>query len=457
MKFKSIISAILSLTLSLSVFSVNSVADETDVQINTIGIVDGSDSGSSSLKSTYTNSFSLDGIDIREDNLNVVPNDSLGGISTYSNSAPVAGLAYIVANTDSLVNDKLSTETIIYWLWSDGTNNFTYDPDGDEIANYVVGGINDYIIGSVKLGSKICGFATQITEAGQHNLTFYVTDVNGKKSNTISEWINIEPADGNSRPICLVRQPSNLTPKINERVIFNFADSYDPDHDRITDVRYRISNDMGYEHNFGDYHVITNENGMVLKFPEEGTYEIMLSVSDSKGAWSNWSVTTVEVSGEFEDNEGDTILLSENDWVDEKVVKSDAYHAINCRIARNTEVYVTPENSGFYYKYTNHNGIYYNVAYSKIPAGTVFSTKEYWAPSSAGESNILDPVFGKSTPRKLSDGEYEILYNPDEFAEYNIYTPNYIVYDPVTLEIIDFYSDLNLLIKTGWVTRPVGI
>lgn len=49
------------------------------------------------------------------------------------------------------------------------------------------------------------GFATKITEAGPHNLSFYVTDSYGNKSNVVKATMTVEPADGNKRPKCVLQ------------------------------------------------------------------------------------------------------------------------------------------------------------------------------------------------------------------------------------------------------------
>ncbi len=92
----------------------------------------------------------------------------------------------IVANPESIVDGKATTDTILYWVWNDGENLYTYDPDGDEISSYNISGINEYVTGNVTLGGEVVGFATHITEAGPHECIYYVTDSEGNTSNVVS-------------------------------------------------------------------------------------------------------------------------------------------------------------------------------------------------------------------------------------------------------------------------------
>ena len=94
----------------------------------------------------------------------------LSVLADTENTPPVADLSYMVANQDTLLDGSFTTDTIIYWLWSNGTTDYTYDPDGDEITGRFLGGINEYVLGNVTIGDKVVGFATKFNVAAQHEL-----------------------------------------------------------------------------------------------------------------------------------------------------------------------------------------------------------------------------------------------------------------------------------------------
>ena len=117
-----------------------------------------------------------------------------------ANHAPVAELKATILNPESMVNGHFTTQTQIAWLWEFNGEKFTYDPDGDTIVNMSIGGIssND-IIGTINGG---IGFATQCKTPAQYILTFKVQDSKGAWSNTAQYVFEIEPVDGNTRPVC---------------------------------------------------------------------------------------------------------------------------------------------------------------------------------------------------------------------------------------------------------------
>ena len=45
----------------------------------------------------------------------------LSVLADTENTPPVADLSYMVANQDTLLDGSFTTDTIIYWLWSNGT------------------------------------------------------------------------------------------------------------------------------------------------------------------------------------------------------------------------------------------------------------------------------------------------------------------------------------------------
>ena len=68
---------------------------------------------------------------------------SISNIQSQENNSPIAGLQMVVLNPESLINGKLTTETQMAWLWSYNGENYTYDPDGDNIIDMKIGGTMD--------------------------------------------------------------------------------------------------------------------------------------------------------------------------------------------------------------------------------------------------------------------------------------------------------------------------
>lgn len=213
------------------------------------------------------------------------------------NTAPVAGLTYMIANPESLLNGKITTDTVIYWLWNDGTTEHTYDPDGDEIDGYFIDGVNDFVTGNLTLGGKVVGFATAITVAAEYDLFFYVSDTKGAYSNIVHYTFSVEPADGNQRPICSATV-SDASPLQEQKVLFDWTASSDPDNDQINGVRVRVYDPSGYYEYVtasSKYYVGMADNKLVLKFPELGSYQIWIALRDSKNAWSDWEIISINV------------------------------------------------------------------------------------------------------------------------------------------------------------------
>lgn len=256
--------------------------------------------------------------------------EDFGGISTTAdtragNRAPIAGLTNMVANPDTVINGNMTTETIMYWLWNDGQTDYTYDPDGDEITDYYVDGITDYILGDVTIGDTVVGFATKITLAAEHELFFQVRDENGAYSNIVYFVFPVEPADGNQRPVCVISAPVT-SPNEGENVGFLWSSSYDPDGDTLSSVRIRVYDETGTYENVNsssDYYVNMASTGIVLRFTDAGQYYVWISLSDSKGAWSDWNVTEINVHETYllsdvvlYSHDPNNTSLSGFDWMD---------------------------------------------------------------------------------------------------------------------------------------------
>lgn len=299
MKIKKILSTVISAAMCLSLLSANVSADEFVQQVtfeNFVLLSSETPNVDMSVNNMFSDVYQLENAENTTVLLNGITVED-DGISLYSNSAPVAGLTLIVANPESIVDGKATTDTILYWVWNDGENLYTYDPDGDEISSYNISGINEYVTGNVTLGGEVVGFATHITEAGPHECIYYVTDSEGNTSNVVRYTIEIESADGNKRPVCSLKVQKGPY-YVNENVIFNWSDSYDEDAaDSLSAVRVRVYTNSGYELVTANskYYVAADNNGITLNFSDIGTYTVMVSVSDNHNAWSNWVGGSINV------------------------------------------------------------------------------------------------------------------------------------------------------------------
>lgn len=207
------------------------------------------------------------------------------------NQPPVAELQVVVLNPESMINGNFTTETQLAWLWSYNGENFTYDPDGDAIADMRIGGIsNSDIIGTV---GEI-GFATQFQEAGQYVLTFQVQDTNGAWSNIAQYAFIIEPADGNTRPVCKIGYSSDNV-LAGSPLVISWANSIDPDPDDYIDKIGGIVIKDDVTTPLTDYIVLSESDYCALSFNEPGQYEIWFHIADNHNAWSNWVIFTVTV------------------------------------------------------------------------------------------------------------------------------------------------------------------
>lgn len=215
-------------------------------------------------------------------------------INSTANNPPVAGLTYVILNPASLINGKITTATQIAWLWEYNGVKYTYDPDGDAITNMYLDGIpSDAVIGNITQNTNTIGFATQISIAGQYFMTFKVGDVNGALSNVVSFTLNVEPTDGNSRPVCsLATSSTNI--HADENVLISWANSSDADaSDTISDIKIKIVDSNGNYEYISDTskyfdQLVPEEKKISLKFDEPDVYEVWVCISDNHNAWSNW-------------------------------------------------------------------------------------------------------------------------------------------------------------------------
>lgn len=144
--------------------------------------------------------------------------------------------------------------------------------------------------------------------------------------------------------------------------------------------------------------------------------------------------------------DSDILQLADTSWEDSKSVRtkptgSTSYvtHTLWSRLGG--DICVLKGTGGTYSTYTNHNGTYSNVAYDIIAPGTVFMSANTWV-SSSNENSYKDPYFDESTPRAITAEEINTLIADGQ--------PIYIVYNPTTLKVIDFYSVLNPLVAYEW-------
>ncbi|MFT8352797.1 hypothetical protein [Clostridium saccharoperbutylacetonicum] len=210
-------------------------------------------------------------------------------------SKPVAGLGYAILNPASLKNGQITTDTQIAWLWSYNGQNFTYDPNGYQITQVNIDGtpgVKESIIGTL---TGNIGFATQFKTPGQYILKFKCMNDHNVWSDEWSMTISVEPTDNNTRPQCVLSS-SALSGNTDTEFFFSWNNSKDNDaNDSLKNVQSLILID-GETHLLYDYALFKGDNSCIVKFKDPGTYLIMVRVSDSHGAWSNWVGSDIVVT-----------------------------------------------------------------------------------------------------------------------------------------------------------------
>lgn len=150
------------------------------------------------------------------------------------------------------------------------------------------------------------------------------------------------------------------------------------------------------------------------------------------------SVTENKISAVVSD---DIVYLGNVNWSDSKTVKwkegnTTAYHTITSRLS-DLYVYDTYVIAS---SYTNYKGTYSNVWLLEVAPNTLFMSADvYNSPSTGYNRDYTDPYFGLDTPRRLTSSE---LDSEGVVA--------YVVFDPNSETVIDFYSVFNPLIMSGW-------
>ncbi len=140
-----------------------------------------------------TSSSSL--LKVSSDDITTINIESNADDST--NHAPVAGLAYSILNPATLTSDNyLTTNTQVAWLLSYNGVNYSYDPDGDSIIAFQVGGLPSGSITSTVTDSSgtVIGFVVQVTTAGTYKMTFRCEDEHGLWSSYLVVTMTIKAA-----------------------------------------------------------------------------------------------------------------------------------------------------------------------------------------------------------------------------------------------------------------------
>lgn len=215
-----------------------------------------------------------------------------------ANRPPVAGLQYVILNPESLVNGKITTQTQIAWLWSYNGEDFTYDPDGDEIIDRRVYGISSSdIVGT--LNGNI-GFVTQFITAAQYVMSYQVEDEHGAFSNILEVTISVEPVDGHARPTAILAA-NTTSPRENETMFLTCVNSRDYAGQPTVGFNGWVFDELGNKTLLLNY-VVTidgvpqfDAQSAYLRFPDAGQYEVWISVKDSLGAWSDWEIFALNV------------------------------------------------------------------------------------------------------------------------------------------------------------------
>lgn len=118
MKIKKILSTVISAAMCLSLLSANVSADEFVQQVtfeNSVLLSSKTPNVDMSVNNMFSDVYQLENAENTTVLLNGITVED-DGISLYSNSVPVAGLTLIVANPESIVDGKATTDTILYWV-----------------------------------------------------------------------------------------------------------------------------------------------------------------------------------------------------------------------------------------------------------------------------------------------------------------------------------------------------
>ncbi len=302
MKAKKFLSAVLSAAMCCSFLTANVSADEFDLPVPTesyISLTEEKVNENNISVSKLPDGSLLEGIEtISEKPYGISTYSNSSDVSTYANADFVMELAYYVVNPESMINGAFTTDTLVYWFWTYNGVNYTYDPAGYDIVGYAVVGIDeneyDYLWDS---DNNPIGFVTLFSEAGQHTFGYYAVNSNGDVC--YKEFTrNIEPADGNNRPVGNL-QVSSGPYYNNTNIVFSWSNSSDADSgDYIVGARVRVyDKDYVLLTEGSDYSLsMDNQNKrFTLNFVNTGIHRVYISVSDNHNNWSNWIGGSINV------------------------------------------------------------------------------------------------------------------------------------------------------------------
>lgn len=113
--------------------------------------------------------------DITENKISEETTNSISRNNSMLRTAPTARLLSGIINEDSLIDDWITTDTLILFIYNDS------DADSDTIVKrYVGGSASNFILGEVD-----GGFVMHITTPGTYNLYYMVEDSTGEQSDIL--------------------------------------------------------------------------------------------------------------------------------------------------------------------------------------------------------------------------------------------------------------------------------
>ncbi|WP_459478642.1 hypothetical protein [Clostridium saccharoperbutylacetonicum] len=347
---------------------------------------------------------------------------------------PIAQLRYAILNPASLKNGQITTDTQIAWLWSYNGQNYTYDPNGYKITNVNIDGtpgVSDSIIGTL---TGNIGFATQFKTPGQYILKFKCMNDHNVWSDEWSITISVEPTDNNTRPQCVLNY-SALSGNTDTEFFFSWANSKDNDkNDSLKNVQSFVIVD-GETHLLYDYALIRGDNSCIVKFKDPGTYQIMVRVSDSHGAWSNWVGSDIVVTASTRTTPPQNTSTPNNISIDE--VWSKIRHN-----PKNNTPYTNPDDYVGTEAYTRTSP--YNSEYLTSCTDNLGYTHNYYILSLTQQKGFK--------PSDLCKNDVYLIYD-DEFLTSNQYNNGYFgTWFPIDLLKTDLKNEVKKEFKDGVMT-----
>ncbi len=117
-RLKKFTSAALAITMALISTNVYAVETEKTDDASNLLLSDSLNANAQLSLDGCETTFNLDSFDLTDSIIDNSANgeEGLNALSDTGNTKPVAGLSYMVANPDTLLNGSFTTDTIIYWL-----------------------------------------------------------------------------------------------------------------------------------------------------------------------------------------------------------------------------------------------------------------------------------------------------------------------------------------------------